>query len=219
MASEESTDADPSKDPRYAGFPPGFFDRVDPSPDQTFYLEPRIVTHIDSNAIAAVGELYQELNLQGRILDVMSSWVSHFVDGPNDLIALGMNAAELAENKQAAAWVQHDLNLTPQLPFEDDSFDSVVCCVSIDYLVHPLEVFDEIHRCLKSGGVFVNSFSNRCFPTKAIQGWGRTDDRGHVSIVGEYYRLTGPWRDVRAELRTQAATAGDPLFAVWGFKE
>ena len=219
MVNEESTEPEPSEDPRYAGFPPGFFDRVDPSSDHNFYSEPRIVTHIDTDAIAAVGALYEELKLGGRILDVMSSWVSHFVDTPNDLVALGMNAFELEENRQATSWVQHDLNLNPQLPFEDASFDGVVCCVSIDYLVRPLEVFDEVHRCLKDGGVFVNSFSNRCFPTKAIQGWGQTDDRGHVSIVGEYYRLTGPWRDVQAELRTSAAASGDPLFAVWGFKE
>ena len=219
MANEESTDSDPFKDPRYAGFPSGFFDRVDQSPDQTFYSEPRIVTHIDPGAITAVGAFYQELNLGESVLDIMSSWVSHFVDAPNNLVALGMNATELAENKQATSWVQHDLNLDPKLPFENESFDSVVCCVSIDYLIRPLEVFDEIHRCLKSGGVFANTFSNRCFPTKAIRGWSQTDDRGHVSIVGEYYRLTGPWNKVRAELRTSPSVPGDPLFAVWGFKK
>ena len=219
MTNEESTDSDPLKDPRYAGFPSGFFDRADQSADQNFYSEPRIVTHIDPGAIAAVGAFYQELNLGGSVLDIMSSWVSHFIYAPNNLVALGMNATELAENKQATSWVQHDLNMNPKLPFEDGSFDSVVCCVSVDYLVRPIEVFDEVHRCLKTNGVFVNSFSNRCFPTKAIRGWGQTDDRGHVSIVGEYYRLTGPWVDVRAELRTSSSALGDPLFAVWGSKK
>ncbi|HAF68752.1 MAG TPA: SAM-dependent methyltransferase [Acidimicrobiaceae bacterium] len=219
MGNGESTNLDSSDDPRYAGFPAGFFDRADSSSDQNFYSEPRMVTHIDKEAIAAVGELYQELQLRGRVLDVMSSWVSHFIDPPNDLVALGMNSTELAENRQATSWVKHDLNMDPRLPFEDDSFDGVVCCVSVDYLVRPIEVFDEIHRCLKVGGVFVNSFSNRCFPTKAIRGWSQTDDRGHVSIVGEYYRLTGPWDNVRAELRTSPSTSGDPLFAVWGIKK
>lgn len=219
MTNGESTDLSGVEDPRYAGFPPGFFKRVDPSSDQNFYSEPRMVTHIDSEAISAVGELYQELQLTGKVLDIMSSWISHFVDPPTDLTVLGMNEAELAENKQATSWVRHDLNMNPKLPFEDGSFDSVVCCVSVDYLVRPIEVFDEVHRCLKTNGVFVNSFSNRCFPTKAIRGWGQTDDRGHVSIVGEYYRLTGPWVDVRAELRTSSSALGDPLFAVWGSKK
>ena len=115
MVNEESTEPEPSEDPRYAGFPPGFFDRVDPSSDHNFYSEPRIVTHIDTDAIAAVGALYEELKLEGRILDVMSSWVSHFVDTPDDLVALGMNAFELEENRQATSWVQHDLSFAKKL--------------------------------------------------------------------------------------------------------
>ena len=42
--------------PRRA-FPPGFFHRADPAPDSEFYGFPRLVTHIDNGAIAAVGEL------------------------------------------------------------------------------------------------------------------------------------------------------------------
>lgn len=208
-----------SDDDRYAGFPPGFFDRVDDSPDSDFYFEPRLVTHIDNEAITAVGVLYRELRLEGTVLDLMGSWVSHFLDVPNQLIVLGMNATELMQNDQAASWVQHDLNDDPRLPFEDASFDAVVCCVSVDYLVRPLEVFDEARRCLKRGGVFVNTFSNRCFPTKAIQGWGQTDDRGHIAIVGEYFRRSGGWVDLHAELRTESSGRGDPLYAVWGYKE
>jgi hypothetical protein len=47
-------------------FPPGFFDRDDPSPDTDFYAPPRLVTHIDDGAIAAVGALYTELGLDGE---------------------------------------------------------------------------------------------------------------------------------------------------------
>ena len=60
------------------GFPDGFFDRQDPAPDQHFYDVTRLVTHIDDGAIAAVGELYDELGIDGDVLDLMSSWVSHF---------------------------------------------------------------------------------------------------------------------------------------------
>lgn len=208
-----------SDNDRYAGFPPGFFSRVDHSPDSNFYLEPRLVTHIDDEAITAVGVLYRELKLEGRVLDLMGSWVSHFLEPPDELMVLGMNTTELSNNEHASSWVRHDLNLDPQLPFENESFDAVVCCVSVDYLVQPLEVFDEVRRCLRSGGVFVNTFSNRCFPTKAIQGWGQTDDRGHVAIVGEYFRRSGGWMDLHAELRTETSGLGDPLYAVWGYKE
>ena len=99
-----------SGDDRYAGFPAGFFDRVDQSPDDQFYLEPRLVTHIDEIAIAAVGELYRDLKIEGSVLDLMGSWISHFLEPPSHLTVLGMNATELSNNKQLAAWVQHDLN-------------------------------------------------------------------------------------------------------------
>ncbi|CAA9494089.1 MAG: hypothetical protein AVDCRST_MAG69-1511, partial [uncultured Solirubrobacteraceae bacterium] len=55
-----------------APFPPGFFDRGDPSPDADFYAQPRLVTHIDDGAIEAVGRLYEELGIEGRVLDLMS---------------------------------------------------------------------------------------------------------------------------------------------------
>ncbi len=45
----------------------------------------------------------------------------------------------------------------------------LVCAVSVDYLTKPLEVFREVHRVLKPGGLAIMSFSNRCFPTKG--GW------------------------------------------------
>ena len=60
------------------GLPDAAFDKVDPSPDADFYAFPRFVTHIDDGAIAAVTEVYAAtLPEGGKILDLMSSWVSH----------------------------------------------------------------------------------------------------------------------------------------------
>ena len=75
------------------GFPAGFFGRMDDAPDDQFYVFDRFVTHIDDRAIAAVAELYDELQLTGRVLDIMSSWVSHFRTPPDRVVVLGMNAA------------------------------------------------------------------------------------------------------------------------------
>ena len=136
-------------------FPPGFFDRADPSPDPVFYEPPRLVTHIDDRAIAEVGRLYDELGLTGEVLDLMSSWVSHFRTAPQRLVVLGMNGAELDANSQAAERVVHDLNADPILPFADDSFDAATCCVSVDYLVRPVEVFREVARVVRPGRPFV----------------------------------------------------------------
>jgi SAM-dependent methyltransferase len=126
-----------------------------------------------------------------------------------------MNDAELRRNPMAADRVVHDLNADPRLPFPDDRFDAVTCCVSVDYLVRPVEVFAEVARVLVPTGPFVVTFSNRCFPTKAIRGWLATDDRQHVAIVAEYFRRSGAFGDVEWELRTPPGPAGDPLYAVW----
>jgi SAM-dependent methyltransferase len=196
-------------------FPPGFFDRADASDDAAFYLPNRFVTHIDDTAIAAVGALYLELGLDGDVLDLMSSWVSHFNCTPRNLVALGMNADELAANPQAASWCLRDLNLHPTLPFDDASFDAVTCCVSVDYLVRPLEVFREVARVLRPGGPFVLTFSNRCFPTKAIRAWLTTDDRGHVAIVRSYFARTPGFDPPDHQLRTPLGFPSDPLYAMW----
>ena len=198
------------------GWPPGFFDRMDPGDDAGFYAAPRFVTHIDDRAVRAVRDLYDELGVpDGRVLDLMSSWVSHLSRRPaGGLVALGMNAAELAANPLADEWLAQDLNADVALPFADAAFDAVTCCVSVDYLVRPVEVLREAARVLRPGGVVVLTFSNRCFPTKAIRGWLDTDDEGHVAIVRRYLDATGAFAPVSAALRTPPGR-GDPLYGVW----
>lgn len=87
----------------YDVFPHGFFDRADEAPDDAFYAIERFVTHIDETAIAAVEELYDELHLSGDVLDICSSWVSHFRTPPRRLVAMDMNEAELRANTAASA--------------------------------------------------------------------------------------------------------------------
>jgi SAM-dependent methyltransferase len=195
-------------------FPPWFFQRDDPSPDAAFYGWPRLVHHIDAGAIDAVGALYDELGLDGVVLDLMGSWVSHFHARPRRLTVLGMNDDELAANPLAAETVVQDLNVDPILPFGAGTFDAVVCCVSVDYLVRPVEVFAEVARVLRPGGPFVCTFSNRCFPTKAIRGWLMADDDGHGEIVQTYFELAEGFEAATIERRTPVGHRGDPLFAV-----
>jgi hypothetical protein len=203
---------------RDISFNPHFFERDDPSSDADFYSWPRLVTHIDDSAIATVGDLYDDLGIRGEVLDVMSSWISHFHQPPGRLTALGMSRAELDANPMADAVVVHDLNVEPRLPFVTGSFDAAVCCVSVDYLVKPLEVFADVCRVLRPGAPFVCTFSNRCFPTKAIRGWLYSGDEEHCAIVAAYFRLSGGWDEPIAERRTPARHVGDPLFAVWATK-
>ena len=202
------------KDP----FPEGFFDRADTGPDGRFYSVPRFVTHIDDDAIAAVGALYEVLGIRGDVLDLMGSWVSHFRVAPARLTVLGMNEAELAANHAATATIVHDLNADPVLPFDDGAFDAVVCCVSVDYLLHPVEVFRDVRRILRPGGPFVCTFSNRMFPTKAIRGWLAASDQRRAEIVAAYFRTSDGWDEPTVERRTPLDRRGDPLFAVWAHR-
>ncbi len=197
-------------------WPPGFFDRQDDSDDADFYGPPRFVTHIDDGAIAAVSELYDELGVpEGRVLDLMSSWVSHLSRKPDGgLVVLGMNDVELRANPLADRVEVQDLNVDTRLSFEEASFDAVICCVSIDYLIHPVEVLREVGRVLAPGGVVVLTFSNRCFPTKAVRGWLATDEDGRVAIVQAYLEHAG-FAEVKTTLRTKRRWGSDPLYAAW----
>lgn len=215
MTAESSS----ASDDRYADFGEGFFDRSDSSPDGEFYSQARLVTHIDDGAIEAAGEIYRSLGIEGRVLDLMSSWISHFSAQPDQLITLGRNALELSKNDAAIGGVVADLNDHPELPFADNAFDHVVCAVSVDYLSQPLEVFDEVARVLRPGGVFCHVFSNRLFPTKAIAGWLHASEEQRVAICGEYFRRSGRLLDGRAGWGSPDASVQrgvhDPLYAVW----
>lgn len=207
--------ADAPDDDPHDRFPPGFFTRADESSDADFYTYDRFVTHIDDRAIGAVGHLYRSLGITGATLDLMSSWVSHFLQAPSELVALGMNERELAANRQATSYVVHDLNRTPQLPFPDDRFDAATCCVSIDYLVRPIEVLRDAARVVRPGGPVVCTFSNRCFPTKVIRGWLALTEDQRCELVSMYFRLAGGFDEPQQALCTAPSVPGDPLYAVW----
>merc|ERR1711871_1156689 len=117
----------------------------------------------------------------------------------------------MGRNERLTEYVVRDLNQDPTLPFEDESFDFVCNVVSVDYLNKPLEIFREMHRVLKPGGSAIMSFSNRCFPTKAVAIWGQTDDAGHVWIVGSYFKFSKDWADVKALDISAEPRMGDPM--------
>jgi SAM-dependent methyltransferase len=193
------------------------FRRADETPDEEFYRTPRLVTHIDDGAIAAVTQLYMELfPAGGEILDLMSSLVSHLPPevAYRRVIGLGMNEVELRRNEKLDSYIVQNLNTNPELPFGEAEFDGVGICVSIDYLTRPVEVLREVGRVLKVGAPLAITFSNRCFPTKAVEIWHRLDDRGHMRLVESYLEEAGNFRDIRSLDRSPRLLVGDPLYAV-----
>jgi len=201
-------------------FPREYFMRYDESDDSLFYQTPRLTVHIDDAAIRSLQKLFaSELPANGTFLDLMSSYRSHFPpDLPvNRLVGLGLNAEEMRQNYQLDDFVVHDLNKSPQLPFESGSFDGAVCSVSVQYLTRPLEVFVEVGRVLKPGAPFIVSFSNRCFPSKAVQIWMTTRDEQHTHLVQLYFRYAGCFTQIKSFTHApRCRWSGDPLYAVVG---
>lgn len=205
------------------------FKRQDESDDGGFYNEPRFVTHIDDACIGAIRDFYAVQFAQApqgafSVLDICSSWISHY---PSDLRAkrvaiTGMVERELAANKQATEYVAKDLNKDPRLPYGDNEFDFVTNVVSVDYLSRPREIFREVHRVMKPGGVAIMSFSNRCFPTKAIRMWvaSMNDGPGHCQIVGNYFHFSpeGGWRDISSVDISSNPGRSDPTWVVTAVK-
>lgn len=211
----------------YASYP---FTRADERADAQFYTTPRFVNHLDTTALAQVAAVYERLLRPGmHVLDLMTSHVSHLPDTLTDVAVtgLGMNPAELAANPRLQQHVVHDLNQNTQLPFADDSFDAVICTVSIEYLTQPLAVMHELARVTRSGGLVIMTFSTRWFPPKAITLWTEMHPFERQGLVLDYFLKTGRFSDLHTESvrglprplndpHRRETAVSDPVFAVWG---
>ncbi|KQP28771.1 methyltransferase type 11 [Methylobacterium sp. Leaf102] len=204
--------------PSLPDLPPEAFAKQDGTPDTLFYAQPRFVTHIDDAAIDAVTGLYRALLPHGgRILDLMSSWVSHL---PTEVaygavIGQGLNADELAANPRLTQRFVQDLNVDPILPLETASVDATLICVGMQYLQNPVAVLREVGRVLMPGAPVVITFSNRCFPTKAVAIWRAVGGEDHARLVALYLQHAG-FTTVKAETLLPEGGPSDPLGAVIG---
>ena len=199
------------------GLPPQAFSKQDEGDDLAFYAPPPLVTHIDESAVAALTSFYRDMLPTGaHVLDLMSSWVSHLPDDRRyaEVVGHGMNAGELAANPRLNRWFVRDLNVQPALPLPDQSVDAALCCVGVQYLQRPFEVLAEIRRALVPGGPFIASYSNRCFPTKAVAIWRALNMENRASLIGNYMDRSG-FQDVQAHVLADGCS-GDPLIAVVG---
>ena len=210
-----------------------------PGDDRQFYSFPRLVTHVDDAFLERVTKLYDRLIPEGGdVLDLQSSHVSHLPSSKQygRVLAHGMNAQELARNKQADSFFVRDLNAEPQLPaVQEGSFDAVVDCVSIQYLQYPEQVLSEIYRVLRPGGVAVFTFSNRQFYSKAIGAWRDGTGYSRVQLVKQYFGAVDgftpavafteiepekvPRNPLQKLLWAFTRAQGDPFYAVCAYKD
>ncbi len=204
--------------------------RMDERDDAVFYSRPRLVQHLDARALETINTLYQRLIREDAdVVDLMASYDSHLRGcSLRSLHALGMNADELQANRAATARVVKDLNNTQALPFEDASMDAVVCTASVEYLIRPQAIFAEVLRVLRPGGVFVTTFSNRWFPTKAIQVWSELHEFERVGMVTQWLQHAGfsglqtfssrGWPRPKSDAHAGETALSDPVYATWGYK-
>jgi SAM-dependent methyltransferase len=202
-----------------AELPANAFDKQDDGDDLAFYAPPRLVSHIDDDAVAALTGYYARvIPPNAVVLDLMSSWISHLPAAlaTAEVIGHGMNAVELQANDRLDRWFLTDLNATPALPLPDGSVDVALCCVGVQYLQRPFEIFAEVRRVLRPGGLFAVSYSNRCFPTKAVRIWRALDMAGQARLIRLYMERS---EFVAMETEVLAdGSAGDPLIVVAGTK-
>ncbi|MDG2618017.1 class I SAM-dependent methyltransferase [Thermoleptolyngbya sichuanensis XZ-Cy5] len=200
--------------------------KLDETDDALFYDYPRFVTHVDDGFIQQLTDLYRErLRPDTRILDMMSSWVSHL---PEEMTFAhveghGMNAEELARNPRLDHYFVQNLNQNQLLPLPDQSFDAVLNTVSVQYLQRPEAVFAEIYRILKPGGLAIVSFSNRMFFQKAIQAWVEASEPQRVELVKRYFEQVPGFGKIETIARQPSVPpflqmlgmgGGDPFYAV-----
>ena len=195
--------------------PRELFDRVDNAPDSEFYQLPRFVNHIDDATIDALTAYYERaIPESSSVLDLMSSWVSHLPpEREFDRVSgLGMNQAELAANPRLDEYAVHDLNADPGLPFDEATFDFALIAVSIQYLVRPLEVFEQVARVLRPGGSLIVAMSHRCFPTKAIRAFHAATMTQRAHLVAHYFDCVNQFN--QAEIVDCSPENADPLVIV-----
>jgi len=199
------------------------FKRFDESPDTVMYEAPRFVNHLDDLSLSRLTGAYRAFFMAAKpgfsVLDMCSSWVSHFpgelLDGAR-VVVHGLNQRELDANPQATEKHVQDLNSSPALPWEDGSFDFVTNALSVQYLTKPRAVFAEMHRVLKPGGVAIVAFSHRAFIEKAVRVWAEEPDdgEGHAHLICRYFQHSTPggWKDISTI--DVSPRSGDPMWLV-----
>jgi SAM-dependent methyltransferase len=199
---EAMTDDGPGMEGRWRGTVTDFseerpWEREREDDDALFYAAPRLVGHVDSLASRFLSEEYgRKLPEGARILDLMSSVHSHLPEGRRYRVTgLGLSLEEMEANPLLEERVVHDLNRLPDPPFDESSFEAVICSLSYEYLTRPQEAVAGAARVLAPGGVLLVGLSNRWFPPKVTRLWTCLHEFERVGLVLEHLCQEGSFGD------------------------
>ena len=206
----------------FAGMP---FSRKIEDDDALFYTAVESKPPVDRVAIEQLKQFYSEhlnsLSSTGncKILDLMAGPDS-YLPGSNltksvesvEVTGLGLKEDDLKANKALNKTLLHDVNKTPELPFEDKQFDAVICSFAIEYMIQPQQVFQHLARILKPGGQLIIAFSDRYFEKKVISLWEDVHSFERMGIVLEYFQQSNAFENLSSEsIRGLIKQDGDPF--------
>ena len=207
--------------------------REDENNDSVFYKTERLQSQLDEVARNEIEKLYHMLLQHGyRILDLMSSRQSHFPGSleSSRVTGLGMNMKEMEINLWLSERVVHDINQDPSLPFDDSSFDAVICSLSVEYLCRPVDIFKQIARVLVPGRILIVTFSNRWFQPKVIKLLTELHQFERTGLVLKWLLEASRFKNLHAfsllglprpegDRFRKMILFSDPVYAVWGFRD
>ena len=121
---------------------------------------------------------HSTLRVYVNVMNIWDSSVQTFTLWHRDLALQWVNVSN-----SVTVYGMHVLRILTLL--RDISVDGC----SVQYLQQPEEVFAEMHRVLKPGGVAIVSFSNRLFYEKAIAAWRQNTDFGRQQLAKSYFCL------------------------------
>ncbi len=196
--------------------------KEDSNDDFIFYLEPRIVHHLDQGFRDRLTQLYKkQIPREAVVLDLMSSWVSHLPENVRykKVIGHGLNSKELHHNNRLDTfWIQ-DLNKDQAIPLENASVDFCLIVAGWQYLQYPEELAFELKRVIRQDGKLIISFTNRAFWSKAPRVWVEGNDMDHINYISSILMSQG-WSKPEYLYETSKSLFGlpfgtkDPFFSV-----
>jgi SAM-dependent methyltransferase len=205
-------------------------ERLDDNDDALHYQNANLEDTLDQVSGRQLARLYARLLKPGdHVLDMMCGAQSYLPGGIDNLhvTGMGLNEEELKANSQLAELVIHNVNKTPVLPFNDDTFDTVVFTAAVEYLIDPKTSFSELKRITKPGGHIITTFTDHWNTLKSILLWPELHPFERLGLVLDYLGSTNGITSLHTEtiqglLRPEGdkyankKLYADPIFAVYG---
>lgn len=223
----------PLKNRRPRGFSSDAFSRTDETDDAAVDAQGRTVDHLDSVAVATIEEVVGQLVVEEEpvLLDLMAGGHSPIPERvrPAKVVGVGPDENALAANRALSEHVVQDVNRDPQLPFSGNTFDGAICTTSVGYLTRPWQVFREVGRILKPGGLFLVIFSNRCLASKVVKVWRECSEGERVLLVADFFEEAMAFNQPRVfvsrgkprpkdDPSARRGPLSDPVYAVYADK-